>query len=201
MGESNQLKQRVVRGTDAKSEKSPPDAPSYDENDDKASKTSRPTRFGSFLTKPNLAILLFGIFLGHMIIPIIVVETTNFVSIAEPSFQEPTTEFSSTHRSLRMLAEEEKKPQVDNRIKHLIEDKMLLSTQSLPTDRAPLVMETPRLSDHRRKKILVTGGAGFVGSHLVDKLMMEGHEVTVIDNLFTGQKKNVAHWFHHPNFK
>lgn len=62
-------------------------------------------------------------------------------------------------------------------------------------------METPTLSDHRRKKILVTGGAGFVGSHLVDKLMMEGHEVTVVDNLFTGQKKNVAHWFHHPNFK
>ncbi|KAL3941148.1 MAG: hypothetical protein SGARI_000693, partial [Bacillariaceae sp.] len=61
-------------------------------------------------------------------------------------------------------------------------------------------METPGLSDHRRKKILVTGGAGFVGSHLVDKLMMEGHEVTVLDNLFTGQKKNVAHWFHHPNF-
>ena len=48
---------------------------------------------------------------------------------------------------------------------------------------------------------IVTGGAGFVGSHLVDDLMMEGHEVTVLDNFFTGQKKNVAHWFHHPNFK
>jgi hypothetical protein len=48
------------------------------------------------------------------------------------------------------------------------------------------------------KKILVTGGAGFVGSHLVDKLMMEGHEVIVVDNFFTGQKKNVAHWLHHP---
>ena len=38
-----------------------------------------------------------------------------------------------------------------------------------------------------RKRILVTGGAGFVGSHLVDKLMMEGHEVIVIDNFFTGR--------------
>jgi len=39
-----------------------------------------------------------------------------------------------------------------------------------------------------------------VGSHLVDKLMMEGHEVIVADNFFTGQKKNIAHWLHHPNF-
>jgi UDP-glucuronate decarboxylase len=62
------------------------------------------------------------------------------------------------------------------------------------------MMMTTTLSDHRRKKILVTGGAGFVGSHLVDKLMMEGHEVTVVDNFFTGQKRNVAHWMHHPNF-
>eukprot|EP00536_Pseudo-nitzschia_multiseries_P004978 jgi/Psemu1/238101/estExt_Genewise1.C_890011 len=82
----------------------------------------------------------------------------------------------------------------------LIENKNLLATQSLPTDRSPGIMQTAVLSDHRRKKILVTGGAGFVGSHLVDKLMMEGHEVTVVDNFFTGQKKNVAHWMHHPNF-
>jgi UDP-glucuronate decarboxylase len=82
----------------------------------------------------------------------------------------------------------------------LIEDQHILSRQSMPTDRSPTIMETAVLSDHRRKKILVTGGAGFVGSHLVDKLMMEGHEVTVMDNFFTGQKKNVAHWFHHPNF-
>ena len=46
----------------------------------------------------------------------------------------------------------------------------------------------------KRKRILVTGGAGFVGSHLVDKLMQEGHEVTVIDNYFTGRRSNVEHW-------
>jgi UDP-glucuronate decarboxylase len=47
----------------------------------------------------------------------------------------------------------------------------------------------------------VTGGAGFVGSHLVDELMKLGHEVTVIDNFFTGRKRNVEHWVGHPNFE
>ncbi|XP_046393241.1 UDP-glucuronic acid decarboxylase 1 [Ischnura elegans] len=52
-----------------------------------------------------------------------------------------------------------------------------------------------------RKRILVTGGAGFVGSHLVDKLMIEGHEVIVADNFFTGSKRNVEHWIGHENFE
>ncbi|KAJ6627416.1 hypothetical protein B0H10DRAFT_1941166 [Mycena sp. CBHHK59/15] len=52
-----------------------------------------------------------------------------------------------------------------------------------------------------RKRVLVTGGAGFVGSHLVDRLMLLGHEVTVIDNFFTGSKTTVSHWIGHPNFE
>ena len=47
----------------------------------------------------------------------------------------------------------------------------------------------------------IAGGAGFVGSHLVDKLMMQGHEVTVVDNFFTGRKKNVEHWIGHEHFE
>eukprot|EP01082_Thalassiosira_pseudonana_P013324 g12608.t1 g12608 contig6:2262849-2264896(+) len=84
--------------------------------------------------------------------------------------------------------------------KRFVETQKLIASQSIPTSTNPHVMKTPSLPDGKRKKILVTGGAGFVGSHLVDKLMMEGHEVIVIDNFFTGQRKNIEHWMHHPRF-
>lgn len=57
------------------------------------------------------------------------------------------------------------------------------------------------LNYRNRKRILITGGAGFVGSHLVDYLMMQGHEVIVADNFFTGRKRNVEHWLGHENFE
>lgn len=49
-------------------------------------------------------------------------------------------------------------------------------------------------------RILVTGGAGYIGSHLVDRLMEEGHHVFVIDNLFTGKVDNIAHHLGHEQF-
>ncbi|MCD6090303.1 MAG: SDR family oxidoreductase [Bacteroidales bacterium] len=52
-----------------------------------------------------------------------------------------------------------------------------------------------------RKKVLVTGGAGFVGSHLIDRLLKEGNEVICVDNYFTGQKQNIIHLMENPFFE
>jgi len=48
---------------------------------------------------------------------------------------------------------------------------------------------------------LVTGGAGFLGSHLIDRLMEDGDEVICLDNYFTGRKANIARWIGHPRFE
>lgn len=50
-------------------------------------------------------------------------------------------------------------------------------------------------------RILVTGGAGFIGSHLIDRLMNDGHEVICLDNFYTGKKHNLRQWLDHPNFE
>lgn len=50
-------------------------------------------------------------------------------------------------------------------------------------------------------KILVTGGAGFIGSHLIDYLIRQNHEIICVDNFFSGKKENIAHHFNNPNFK
>jgi UDP-glucuronate decarboxylase len=57
-----------------------------------------------------------------------------------------------------------------------------------------------RLYDSR-KRILVTGGAGFLGSHLIDRLLDAGHEVLCVDNLFTGTKRNIEHLHAQPRFE
>ena len=52
-----------------------------------------------------------------------------------------------------------------------------------------------------QKRVLVTGGAGFVGSHLIDVLLEKGHSVICLDNLFTGTKRNIQHLQNNPNFE
>jgi UDP-glucuronate decarboxylase len=64
--------------------------------------------------------------------------------------------------------------------------------------RAPIGWYT---SDMNRKRILVTGGAGFLGSHLCERLLADGHEVVCLDNFFTGTHANVMHLRDNPRFE
>ncbi|CAF2863746.1 unnamed protein product [Rotaria sp. Silwood2] len=83
------------------------------------------------------------------------------------------------------------------------EDKILALEQRIQDleARQQQYPEVTFLTYKDRKRILVTGGAGFVGSHLVDRLMLQGHEVIVADNFFTGRKRNIEHWIGHENFE
>ncbi|MDY6879108.1 MAG: UDP-glucuronic acid decarboxylase family protein [Thermodesulfobacteriota bacterium] len=54
---------------------------------------------------------------------------------------------------------------------------------------------------HNQKRILVTGGAGFLGSHLCDRLLEEGYDLLCLDNFFTGNKQNIRHLLHNRNFE
>lgn len=57
------------------------------------------------------------------------------------------------------------------------------------------------MKPHNEKHILVTGGAGFLGSHLCERLLNDGHEVLCVDNYFTGNKSNIRHLLNHPKFE
>lgn len=181
--------------------------------------------------KSHFVVLFMGMMLGYLLLPVLLIEVqlTDFldrfpVETLQTSggpFVREQNYFLRTTESRALEGEpsnkkKNKKPKsaiqssltggelssmasdIEQRLR---EDQDVLSRQSMPTATTPYIMKTKVLPDHHRLKILVTGGAGFVGSHLVDKLMMEGHEVIVVDNFFTGQKKNVAHWLHHPLFR
>uniref|UniRef100_A0A7S2XL72 UDP-glucuronate decarboxylase n=1 Tax=Attheya septentrionalis TaxID=420275 RepID=A0A7S2XL72_9STRA len=160
--------------------------------------TEEPARMFRSLRNPQLWVMLFvGLVVGSTVLPAFLV----------PLAQDSLREDSSMHKGSVY-----EPPGHGNRIdvhrrtadstaaQRIKEDTALLATQSVPTATTPNVIRTPVVSDAERLKILVTGGAGFVGSHLVDKLMSLGHEVVVMDNFFTGQKRNIEHWLHHPNF-
>jgi hypothetical protein len=183
--------------------------------------------FSSVATSKSLLLLLVGVLLGYMAVPLMLLEINTDEILGRLHAETSPVRLYDTHRSGSLystsgivatpnlrVSDGDSQPAPPRNLdvkegdaswtdaeKRLMEDRSVLAGQSLPTSTTPYIMTTQRLPDHQRLKILVTGGAGFVGSHLVDKLMMEGHEVTVVDNFFTGQKKNIAHWLHHPNFR
>jgi UDP-glucuronate decarboxylase len=57
------------------------------------------------------------------------------------------------------------------------------------------------MKDLNHTRVLVTGGAGFLGSHLCDRLLDEGNDVLCVDNLYTGAKRNIAHLLKNPYFE
>ena len=65
----------------------------------------------------------------------------------------------------------------------------------------PLEVRNPGSVNSSQPRSLVTGGAGFLGSHLCDRLLAMGHMVICVDNLFSGQKSNIAHLLSNPNFE
>eukprot|EP00979_Chaetoceros_neogracilis_P011929 scaffold3045_cov271-Chaetoceros_neogracile.AAC.24 len=176
---------------------------------------SSSSRF-SYASLPCLIMLLAGIMIGYVVLPNIANQNTQSSNVNEWIAKEiqhnavPAaagidsishdngSSGGGIRRALQAPARDGGEYDAQHRI---MEQYHILSSQSLPTATTPYVMKTPKIPDSQKKKILVTGGAGFVGSHLVDKLMQEGHEVTVLDNFFTGQKKNIEHWMHHPNFR
>ncbi|KGN47434.1 hypothetical protein Csa_021708 [Cucumis sativus] len=70
-----------------------------------------------------------------------------------------------------------------------------------PLGRVNLAGRVPPGLTKRNLRIVVTGGAGFVGSHLVDRLIERGDSVIVVDNFFTGRKDNLVHHFGNPRFE
>jgi NAD dependent epimerase/dehydratase family len=161
----------------------------------------------SWISRQTLIVLLMGVFMGYIFLPVLLLEMqVDEIMGRLPELKQPLRDSTPHLRPVdpepprTLLSDKVELDQTDVE-KRLMEERDIMSKQSMPTATTPYVMRTPSLPDHHRKKILVTGGAGFVGSHLVDKLMMEGHEVIVVDNFFTGQKKNIAHWLHHPNFR
>jgi UDP-glucuronate decarboxylase len=54
---------------------------------------------------------------------------------------------------------------------------------------------------HNANRVLVTGGAGFLGSHLCEQLLAQGKDVICLDNFFTGSKNNIAHLLDHSHFE
>ena len=78
---------------------------------------------------------------------------------------------------------------------------MASPTSIVDHERDQLAAKAEMRTYNARKRVLVTGGLGFLGSHLCERLLKEGHDVLCVDNFFTGTKDNVAHLLDHARFE
>lgn len=141
---------------------------------------SLPRSINYLLKEQRLLFILVGILIGSTFF-IIQPSLSHLSTSSEPHSSIPRSYNALNHESLSKLAS--------------YNDKDVSFRVNGVTGRVPVGV------GRKRMRIVVTGGAGFVGSHLVDKLIKRGDDVIVIDNFFTGRKENVKHHFGNPRFE
>jgi hypothetical protein len=213
--------QGQLRHRSAAAAGTPAGADDHDQNSSEArpSPSSSPSprannRSRFAMSRESAVVLVTGVLIGYLVLPMALVQLVGtgdnmfagtHQQMGSPMASGPTVSNGIVPFNVRGMGSGRSMTattlSAENLAAQMAAQYALLAKQSVPTKTTPNVMVTQTLPDALKKRVLVTGGSGFVGSHLVDKLMMEGHEVVVADNFFTGQKKNVEHWIHHPSFR
>jgi UDP-glucuronate decarboxylase len=117
------------------------------------------------------------------------------IAAAVITIASPSSSTSTTGAAVASYSSSNSNPLARFSVEPAARHRDLASTRHFVGGKVPLGLKRKAL------RVLVTGGAGFVGSHLVDRLLERGDSVIVVDNLFTGRKDNVVHHFGNPNFE
>ncbi|MCD9638017.1 UDP-glucuronic acid decarboxylase 1 [Datura stramonium] len=147
---------------------------------------SLPRSINYLLKEQRLLFILVGILIGSTFF-IIQPSLSHLSTSSEPRSSIPRSYNALNHESLSTVSS--------------YTDVLPVKGFNFGVDRASGTGRVPVGVGRKRMRIVVTGGAGFVGSHLVDKLIKRGDDVIVIDNFFTGRKENVKHHFGNPRFE